>query len=491
MPGTRRILVRSGKAPHQVVSPEAAFAIKALGTYSGNAGNAIFTSAVHRLLNTPSVEVVSDGLATERPGITARDIARINEEFDVFVLPMANSLRRSFRDGRARLTRVIKRLRIPVVVVGVGAQLPLSGDFSRIVPEQNEEVKAFVGAVLDRSASIGVRGETTKRYLLSLGFADNEIDVIGCPSMHDNGREARVDKQADQLNFDSPVAVNLDHRVKGAAAILTSNWKRYPNLTFVSQNQAEAALLMWGEPIPGYPAELPGTISHPLYQQDRMRFFQDPIVWRRFMAQQRFCAGSRLHGTIIALTAGTPAMLFAHDSRTREVAEYHGIPFRGLRAKGTWDLAELYDGIDLEPMNRVRTENFDRYLAFIERNGLPHIHSEGNQNPEYSALLEAAEHPEGIRPLTAAAPEQIASRLRWLWQGVEADQYRTRGAFRPEFEPRRFGRRVREELTELRATVAELRGSNIAPRSAREPDTRRTLVGRLRDMARAIRNRAR
>ncbi|MEA5116046.1 MAG: polysaccharide pyruvyl transferase family protein, partial [Propionicimonas sp.] len=431
----RRILVRSGKAPHQVVSPEAAFARRRLGTYAANAGNAIFTSAVYRHLNTPSVEVVSDGLTTERPGITKRDIDRINDEFDVFVLPMANSLRRSFYGGRARLTRVIRRLRIPVVVVGVGAQLPLSGDFSRLAPEQNDEVRDFVAAVLDHSASFGVRGEDTKRYLLSLGFADTDIDVIGCPSMHDNGRDAVVAKSVDHLDANSPVAVNVDHRVKGSSAILTENWRRYPHLTFVSQNQAEAALLMWGEPIPGYPAGMPATIDHPLYREDRIRFFQDPIMWRRFMAQQEFCAGSRLHGTIVALTAGTPAMLFAHDSRTREVAEYHGIPYRPVREKGTWDLAELYDGVDLTPLNTVRAENFDRYLAFIERNDLPHIFAEGNDNPEYAAQLEAAGHPEGIRPLTANAPEQIASRLRWLWQGVEADQHRARGAFRPEFEP--------------------------------------------------------
>jgi hypothetical protein len=482
----KRILVRSGKAPHQVVSPEAAFARKRLGTYAANAGNGVFTSAVYRLLNTPTTEVVSDGLTTERPGITRRDIDRINEEFDAFVMPMANSLRRSFRDGRRRLTRVIRRLKIPVVVVGVGAQLPLNGDFSRIVTEQNQEVKAFVGAVLDHSASIGVRGEDTRKYLLSLGFADSDIEVIGCPSMHDSGRDARVEKKVDRLASDSPVAVNLDHRVKGSGRILTANWERYDNLTFVSQNQAEAALLMWGEPIPDYPAGLPGTVDHPLYRQDRIRFFQDPIVWRRFMAEQEFCAGSRLHGTIVALAAGTPAMLFTHDSRTREVAEYHAIPFRSLREKGTWDLAELHDALDLEPMNRLRAENFDRYLRFVEHNDLPHIHQAGNENPDYTAQLEAARHPEGIRPLTADSPEQIASRLRWLWQGVDADQHRARGAFRPEFEPPdKVEKPLHQEVAELRAAVEALEAQLSLRRR------QRVTASGLADMARSARRRLR
>ena len=43
--------------------------------------------------------------------------------------------------------------------------------------------KKFVRAVLNTTASIGVRGEFTFNYLRSLGFSSKEVDVIGCLSM--------------------------------------------------------------------------------------------------------------------------------------------------------------------------------------------------------------------------------------------------------------------------------------------------------------------
>ncbi len=432
----KRILVRSGKAPEQVLTPEAAFAYTDLGVYARNSGNAIFTSAVYRLLNTPDAEVVSDGWTTERPGVTDAHIDRINNEFDALVLPMSNSLRMRFTAGRARLTKVIRKLKIPVVVVGVGSQLSVRGDWHWISDEVKQNTREFVAAVLDHSASIGVRGEITRDYLLHLGFADSDVDVIGCPSMYDNGRDAVVTRKVDSLTPDSPIAVNVDYRVAGLDRVLTENQDRYPNLTLISQDQQEAALLLWGKPIDGYPKTLPGTIDHPLYRQDRIRFFPDPIVWRRFLATKDFSLGSRLHGTLAALSAGTPAFLTVHDSRTLEVAKFHGIPFRLAKdISGSWDAARFYDELDLAPLNRVRAENFDRYVAFIERNGLGHIYQPGKANPEYEAVLEAAPHPDGFGPLTAAAPEQLASRLCWLWQGTESDRTRIEAAHRPDFFP--------------------------------------------------------
>ncbi|WP_410089573.1 polysaccharide pyruvyl transferase family protein, partial [Streptomyces sp. gb1(2016)] len=46
-------------------------------------------------------------------------------------------------------------------------------------------VREFVTEVLNRSASIGVRGEFTEQYLKNMGFRD--VEVIGCPSMFMNG----------------------------------------------------------------------------------------------------------------------------------------------------------------------------------------------------------------------------------------------------------------------------------------------------------------
>lgn len=452
----KRILLRSGKAPHEVTAPEAAFAYAGKATYAMNAGNLIYTEAVYRLLATPDVEVVSDSLSTERPGVTKAHIDRINDEFDAFVLPLANALRIGFAPNRARLTEVIRQLKIPVIIVGIGAQLSPKVDWHWIDDEAKANQRAFISAVLDHSDSIGVRGEATRSYLLHLGYHDSQIDVIGCPSMHDAGRDAVIERKVDGLRPDSPIAVNADHRIRGTEKVVTDNSGRYSDLVFVAQNQAEAALLLWGKPIPDYPDGLPGTMDHPLYREDRVRFFPDPRPWREFMATRDFCLGSRMHGTIAALMAGTPAMVIAHDSRLMELCRYHQIPHRMIDdvIDEPWDAARFHDLADPEPMNRVRAENFDRYIAFVERNGLEHIHQPGKANPAYDAVLAQAPHPGAVRPLTAD-PEQVASRLRWLWQDTDGDRTRTVGAYQPPFAPEATEAGLEQRVKRLEARVAK------------------------------------
>lgn len=452
----KRILLRAGKAPHEVTGPEAAFAYAGKATYAMNAGNLVYTEAVYRLLSTPDVEVVPDSLSTERPGVTKAHIDRINEEFDAYVLPLANALRIGFAPNRARLTEVIRQLKIPVVIVGIGAQLSPKVDWHWIDDDAKANQRAFISAVLDHSASIGVRGEATRSYLLHLGFHDSQIDVIGCPSMHDAGPDAVIRRKVDALRPDSPIAVNADHRIPGTHKVVTDNLERYSDLVFVSQNQAEAALLLWGKPIADYPDGLPGTMDHPLYRDDRMRFFPDPRPWREFMATRDFCLGSRMHGSIAALMAGTPAMVIAHDSRLMELCRYHQIPHRMINdvIDEPWDAARFHDLADPEPINSVRAENFHRYIGFIERNGLEHIHQPGKANPDYDAVLAAAPHPGGIRPLTAD-PGQVASRLRWLWQDAEGDRARTVGTYRPPFAPRPTDAGLEERVKRLEARVAK------------------------------------
>lgn len=183
-PRTQRLLLRSGKSPYDVVPVEEALEQDVIAT---NSGNLIFSDATHKILETPRTEVVSNGIRTD---VSAA--GRINEEFDAFVIPLANAFRPSFEAQLKRLTRLIEKLRIPVVVVGVGAQAGLGYNAARLKGIE-PAVRAFVSAVLDRSASIGVRGEFTEKYLNDLGFRD--VEVIGCPSLFLYGKELTVTKK--------------------------------------------------------------------------------------------------------------------------------------------------------------------------------------------------------------------------------------------------------------------------------------------------------
>ena len=56
------------------------------------------------------------------------------------------------------------------------------------------------------------------------------------------------------------------------------------------------------------------------------RWFQDPNAWRMFASQFDFYLGDRLHGGIVALQTGVPAILISEDQRVSEVANFFGIP---------------------------------------------------------------------------------------------------------------------------------------------------------------------
>ena len=109
-----RLLLRAPKGPFDVVPAEVTLADNLIGN---NSGNLVFIESAHRLLATHGTTITPDRF--DAPWLGAE---RINERFDAYVVPLANAFRVSFRDSLIRMTELIERLRIPVVVLGVGAQ---------------------------------------------------------------------------------------------------------------------------------------------------------------------------------------------------------------------------------------------------------------------------------------------------------------------------------------------------------------------------------
>jgi hypothetical protein len=437
------ILVRSGKPPHVAVSPEAALARHGWGVFGANVGNVLFLTSVFRALNTKSTHAVADSLYPERtrPPQYESMARQISERFTAWALPLANAFRPSWLKSLDNLTEVITRCSIPVTVVGVGLQAAVDDEASdsNVEFDSNveESARRFVKAVLERSASIGVRGERTAGFLRRIGFPDDVIDIIGCPSLFDGDGSLHVTRTA-HFAPDSPMALNL----LPSRTLWTSSFDaladRFPNMTYVAQVHFELEMLLWGLSEPSRFPGIPFQHRYRLYQNDRIRFFLDARTWREFMAQQRFSFGPRFHGNVAAITAGTPALILTHDSRTLELAEYHSIPYLQIGPDPLPDPEELFDLADYDEFNQRHLETFERYLAFLNRNGLDHIHRPGSENPEYTALLESTEYPGAVRVTEANLDwtgRELLRKLAWLRQGSQIDMKRWVGGYIPEFKP--------------------------------------------------------
>jgi len=317
-------------------------------------------------LTTSKQETVSNHLR-----INPDDAPWINDNFDAFVIPLANAFRPSFQKPLKRLTKLISELEIPVMVLGVGAQAPLSQDFSGL-KAIDEDVKNFMNAVLAKSARVGVRGEVTQKYLSSLGYS--EVDIIGCPSVFidRNQLPGLQNRNTVELTQDSKIALTFSPYVRKGEKMVEDSSREYRNLDYFVQDIYTMRTIVTDAPkdtdgrFPG----IPDYWSHPLFVNGRARFHADPISWMSDLKRYDFSFGTRIHGTIAALTSGVPATLIAHDSRTSELAEYFGIPFIKSTSLNpetkVSDLSELWDSSNLIS---GQAERFNTISNFIKLNG--------------------------------------------------------------------------------------------------------------------------
>lgn len=435
----KRILLRSAKSPFEVISPEVTVTQNRIAT---NIGNLVFSHAAHRLLSTPDTEVVSNGHRFD-----PNDADRINEEFDVFVVPLANAFRPGYTKHLTQMVELVERLTIPVVVFGVGAQAGLDYDLSVMRP-LDDLVARFARAVLERSPSIGVRGELTERYLHSLGF--REVDVIGCPSMFWDGDRIGVERKVAALDEHARISINVSPHLEVApyfedspyagwmGRLLENHRRRYPNLTYIPQEVSALDLLLWGPEVEhlGRHHEIPLYASHPMYREGRIRFFVDPTTWISFLAEQDFVFGTRIHGNIAAVLGGTPCFTIAHDSRTLELARYFELPHRKItELDPDIDARELYEQADFTAMISGHKARFETLVDFLTKHGLDHAFS-GAGDGGFDERLRQVAFPPAVEPL---ADHNVKDRIRFL---REEDRALARRAGRLESRAGRLETRV-------------------------------------------------
>jgi len=176
----KKILMWSVIPPFNEYSVKRILADNLIGS---NTGNLLFHSSVVRALMTDR-DVEFETVFVSVANSLDETAARVNEECDCFVMPLANAFRGDYMEKLTTLTQLVRRLKIPCVVVGVGIQANSLEKLMQGLPIDGQ-VKEFISAVLDKSAMIGVRGEMTAKYLQRLGFApERHLTPIGCPSMY-------------------------------------------------------------------------------------------------------------------------------------------------------------------------------------------------------------------------------------------------------------------------------------------------------------------
>jgi hypothetical protein len=101
--------------------------------------------------------------------------------------------------------------------------------------------------------------------------------------------------------------------------------------------------------------------------------FTDATSWMEAMRTVDFVVGPRIHGVMLAIQAGTPGGVIAHDSRTHELCETMAIPVRRPEEiVGALTLETLPDlfPFDAEAYRRRRIELGETLVALLGSAGV-------------------------------------------------------------------------------------------------------------------------
>ena len=354
-----------------------------------NVGNLVYQYSICKtLMRGGGTEFVS---TRYRFNYSAEELEELNQTCEMFVIPLANAFRKSFVAELKGLTRMVKALKMPCIVIGVGIEAPIG---SELHFPFDSEVKSFVSAVLDKSALLGVRGQITADYLERLGFTpEKDFTVIGCPSMYMNPeiriRDTIIDRNSETAFNISPEAS------KDAITFIRDNAGRFRSATYIPQNVADLKLMYAGIPRIDKASEgFPCNIEDDVF---RNAAFPGNIPgWKAFLQSKDFSFGTRLHGNIMAVLSGTPSIHISFNSRVKEVVDYHNLTQVSPEdLKKARDIFGLIEKADFHAPEKRQKANFDHYVDFLNANRIRHIYL-----PTEKAAMNDDLIP-GMAPLTA------------------------------------------------------------------------------------------
>jgi hypothetical protein len=341
-----------------------------------NIGDAFVYDSSLKLLRYQSL----DGIDIRNP--SEADIERYNTEFAFAFLRGSNYLHPTMDWENA--PSVLKRLRIPIIAFGIGAQAPAKGKL-----ELSHDSRRVLDCIAERCVSFGVRGIYTAEVLWSLGIRN--VRIIGCPTLfRNNDPTLRITlpplEQIRRVGYTlrrevgHDYAQNISRYLDLQRDTILDLANRF-DLHVMSQGEVEEKKVLWGT------YEMREIALEELRQQEWLRgpgdplealyrtrlFYADSVAeFEQFVKKKHLVLGYRLHGNLLSLANRVPSVYFTYDSRTVEFAETFQIPSFNVFSGGTFRLEDFWDQDLFEKFNRAYYERYRDMRMFLDENGISH-----------------------------------------------------------------------------------------------------------------------
>lgn len=326
--------------------------------YCPNVGNRLWFQGLISEISTPEniLEYWDEALTSEE----------INERYDMMIAPMANIFSVHFTDLIQRFTQHIKGVHIPVFVIACGVQTNGTNGISELVRAIQEPAYEMIKAVYETGGEFALRGYVTKEFFDKMGFPS--AVVTGCPSLYQCGRTSTLlnaNQKVSREQFKPALNGKLDQQI----GVL----QHYPDAKFFDQEQYFAILHdpeFWGDKTSVIKLiQNMGLDSLEMIAAERVCLIADMGAWKSYLQTKgfNFSFGSRIHGSVMPILSGVPAVLWAQDARTSEIADFFNIP---VVHKPKDDLYDVYMEADYSSYNRTFGEHFDNFENFLRQRGI-------------------------------------------------------------------------------------------------------------------------
>lgn len=334
----------------------------------------------------------------------------INETFDMIVAPMANVFHAAFSDLLLRLVERFRGIRIPVYVIACGVQADNYERIDELCDAIGEPARAFMRSVYETGGEFALRGYFSKQFFDRMGFSS--AVVTGCPSMYQLGRDFQVSTQKVSEQDFRPLLNGDLNDYKWMTA-------KYSDTEFFDQERFFHVLHDPNEPL-----NIQSLVRRYGFEnakwllEEKIQLIPNMNDWRNYLQHKEFhfSFGSRIHGSIMPILAGIPALIDPIDSRTREMAEFFEIPIFGNQvAKCTASIYELYLQTDYSTFNRNYMEKFDAFEHFlVQHNIVKSINQKNVFFHEEMANVMVGNHTK------LSCMRKKFNRRQWMWQSFDA-----------------------------------------------------------------------
>lgn len=281
------------------------------------------------------------------------------------------------------ITAVLEKTNVPVIAFGIGVQVPDNSE-----NYVNESTKRFLQLIADRSTTVGVRGNLSKKALNSIGIKN--VRIFGCPTAFRHCKpELKLPRiEASAINR---LGFTLRRKTHGFQTLqrymLRTLAERYDTeilcageleekqIYYARTKQVENDDQVMKDAVQKLTAEkwLFGA-KDPLLDlyKSSLSVFESVADFEKAEQSLDAVTGFRLHGNLLALANEVPALYVTYDTRTREFVKTLGIPYIDGRYMDKFSFEEAWNNADFDLFEKTYQQRFGELKKFLEENSMAH-----------------------------------------------------------------------------------------------------------------------